>query len=437
MRYGSYLFFAAILIALASCTSSRIITQKRQPVDFYLDTSTVLSSGFSGLHIVDIQSGQVLFSRNANKYFVPASNTKIFTLNACLHNLGDSILALKYVETDTSFTFWGTGDPTLLHPYFPSSPTIDFLKSKAAQKKLWISYAHCDLKPYGEGWMWDDYNDYYQTELTSFPIYGNVLKIKKDSSGISGQPDILMNRLIASNRVTFIKRNEDNNLFLFPTLLDTIKTYEQQIPYKNAEIVNLQILESILNTKIGISQQAIPKTAKTFYSLPKDTVLRRMMQVSDNMLAEQLLLLSGMAVGDTISPTFAIQQAKEKYLNALSQPPHWVDGSGLSRYNMMTPISITELLKTLYHTFTEKSIYSFMAVGGINGTVKNLFKNGNDPYVFAKSGTLSGAYNLSGYLHTKKGRKLIFSFMNNNFSTSTSQVRKEVENILNLVRNNY
>ena len=121
----------------------------------------------------------------------------------------------------------------------------------------------------------------------------------------------------------------------------------------------------------------------------------------------------------------------------LSQKPKWVDGSGLSRYNMMTPVSITELLKKMYSQYPEKRLFSLMSVGGVNGTIKGLYQNGQEPFMFAKSGTLSGAYNLSGYLISKSGRKLIFSFMNNNFNIPTSKVRKEVERILLLVREMY
>ena len=72
--------------------------------------------------------------------------------------------------------------------------------------------------------------------------------------------------------------------------------------------------------------------------------------------------------------------------------------------------------------------------GGKSGTVKNMFKNSEESYVFAKSGSLGGVYNLSGYIITKKGKTLLFSLMNNNFNKPTSQIRKEVEKILIRVR---
>ena len=429
------LFF--ISLALVACSTSKKTTKSDSILNANIDTSAILSNGFAGLHVADLQTGQILYSRNAQKYFAPASNTKIFTLFACLSSLQDSIPAIKYVETDSTLTFWGTGDPTFMHPMFDQSRTLAFLTSKAASKKLFQSYAHSSIEPFGEGWMWDDYNDYYQPELTSFPAYGNVLLIQKDSNGISAQPDFLMSRMVKNANSKIVKRNPDQNLFQVPIALDTAAIFEQEIPYKNAETVNREILESLINAKINVSQQALPENAQLLYSMPVDTVLRRMMQVSDNMLAEHLLLLSGMVNGDSISSSFAINYIIDNYMKDISQKPKWVDGSGLSRYNMMTPLMMTELLKKMYSQYPEKRLFSLMAVGGLNGTIKNLYKTEQEPYIFAKSGTLSGVYNLSGYLIAKSGRKLIFSFMNNNFIHPASKTRKEVERTLILIRDMY
>lgn len=425
------------MMLLSSCSTSKRIMPSFQSLDMAIDTSKAFSSGFAGVHITDLNTGEILFSRNASKYFTPASNTKIFTLYASIKYLGDSIPALKYVETDTSLTFWGTGDPTFMHTLFPESGTLDFLKSKSKTKKLFQSYGHSKVKPFGEGWAWDDYNDYYQPEISSFPAYGNVLTVKKDSLGISGKPEFMMNKTIMNASTKYVQRNKEFNQFVLPALLDTVKSYYQEIPYKDAELSNRQILESLLSVPVNPVYLPVSSDAKTYYSISTDTVLRRMMQISDNMLAEHLLLLSGMAKYDTVSTEYAIKMVKENLMNDLIDAPQWVDGSGLSRYNMMTPRSITQLLKKMYQSSDEKRIFSMMAVGGVNGTIRNMFKNGDGPYVFAKTGSLFGVYTLSGYLITRTGRKLIFSFMNNNFSGPTSGVRRDVEKVLNAVRDMY
>ena len=132
---------------------------------------------------------------------------------------------------------------------------------------------------------------------------------------------------------------------------------------------------------------------------------------------------------------FAINYIQEKFLSDLPDKNKWVDGSGLSRYNLFTPRSIVKLLEKMYREFPEERLFSLLAVGGKSGTLKNSFNNEENPYIFAKTGSMSGVYNLSGYLKTKKGQTILFSFMNNNFNTSVSMQRKEVEKILKQVRN--
>jgi D-alanyl-D-alanine carboxypeptidase/D-alanyl-D-alanine-endopeptidase (penicillin-binding protein 4) len=121
MRFCIKVLFLVFVLAIMSCSTTKKLPSSVFSLDQAIDTSKVLGTGFSGVHITDLNTSEVIFSRNASKYFVPASNTKIFTLWASLNYLGDSIPALKYIETDTSFTFWGTGDPTFIHPYFQKS----------------------------------------------------------------------------------------------------------------------------------------------------------------------------------------------------------------------------------------------------------------------------------------------------------------------------
>ena len=92
------------------------------------------------------------------------------------------------------------------------------------------------------------------------------------------------------------------------------------------------------------------------------------------------------------------------------------------------------MLEKIHAEIPEEKLFSIMAIGGKAGTVRNMFKNEEKSYIFAKSGSLGGVYNLSGYIITKKGKTLLFSIMNNNFTKPTSQVRKEVEKILMNVR---
>ena len=124
------------------------------------------------------------------------------------------------------------------------------------------------------------------------------------------------------------------------------------------------------------------------------------------------------------------------YLNNLPQIPKWVDGSGLSRYNNFTPTDFVFILDKLYNELPYERLINLFPTNGINGTLKNNFKSKN-PYIFAKTGSMRGVYNLSGYLKTNSGKVLIFSFMNNNFQHSFKDLKNQIQKVLEYVRDHY
>jgi len=170
--------------------------------------------------------------------------------------------------------------------------------------------------------------------------------------------------------------------------------------------------------------------------VPVDSLYKVMMQESDNFIAEQLLLMCSQALSDTLQPEIAIRYIKKNFLQDLKDEPRWVDGSGLSRYNLFTPRSVVHLWKKIYERVPRERLFSLLATGGKAGTIKNWYY-GKEPYIFGKTGSLSNNHCLSGYLVTKKGKTLIFAFMNNNFTTPVNDIRRNMENILRSVYEKY
>jgi D-alanyl-D-alanine carboxypeptidase/D-alanyl-D-alanine-endopeptidase (penicillin-binding protein 4) len=122
-------------------------------------------------------------------------------------------------------------------------------------------------------------------------------------------------------------------------------------------------------------------------------------------------------------------------LSDLPQKPHWVDGSGLSRYNLFTPNDFVTLLNKMRHEFGMTRLQLILPTGG-RGTLSGLYKQDSN-YIFAKTGTLSGVVALSGYLYTKKNRLLIFSVLVNNHTGSAAAIRRRVEAFLTGIRDRY
>ena len=421
-----------LLLALNACTPRGFSPADRSLSRYLkkeLEQSSVLKGHLVGLVVFDKASGKTIFSHQGNRYFIPASTTKLFTLYAGLCSLGDSLPGIRYRIQGDSLLFAGTGDPSLLHPDLPQSAALDFLKSRSEQLVLYEPDFARDR--FGAGWAWDDYNDYYQTERTVLPVYGNFVRFRMDSvRGLYSEPGVWADSMRLNPLIGGIRREEFRNLFnysRYPLPAGLL----QDIPMRMSPELTAQLISRRLGKPVGYRKQPFQGSFSLINSIPADSLYARMMQVSDNMLAEQLMLLYAFVNHLPLNTEEAIRHMIEKNLSDLPDRPLWRDGSGLSRYNLFTPGSQVALLSKIEDKIAWGRIQALFAKGG-SGTLRN-----GPPYLVAKTGSLSNNYNLSGYLVTRRGRRLTFSFMNNNFAGSSAAVRKEVERILKGIHDRY
>ncbi len=389
-----------------------------------------------GFILYDPVTKTTLLEYNAGKYFTPASNTKIFTLFTGLQLLGDSVPAFRYMQRGDSLIFWGTGDPSFLYSaVFQNGRTYDFLKGTT--HNLYFSSSNLHAQHFGPGWAWDDYNAAYSPERTSFPLYGNLVTFSPEANGqVKATPPYFKNMVVPGNGSSArqkVTRAPWINEFAYHTNGDTL---QQQVPFRtNAQLI-VTLLSDTLNKAVTMVDYPMPSQAAVFYGLPSDSLYKPMMQESDNFIAEQLLLVCAGMVSDSLASEIAIDYVKEKFLFDLPDKPIWVDGSGLSRYNLFTPRTIVRLWEKILTLTPREKLFPLLATGGKAGTIKNNYK-AETPYIFGKTGTLSNNHSLSGYLVSKKGKILIFSFMNNNYAVSATQVREAMEKILRTAYDQY
>ena len=129
-----------------------------------------------------------------------------------------------------------------------------------------------------------------------------------------------------------------------------------------------------------------------------------------------------------------IRYVRKKYRGALPDPVVWADGSGLSRQNLVTPRTLAALLVRLHQEVPEPRLLSLLAAGGHQGTLRRRYHDAAGPWVWGKTGSLTNNTNLSGYLRTRSGRLLAFTFLNNNHVADGGDVRNEMERVLRQVR---
>ncbi len=422
-RFFCYLFIFSLLTSCASASKSAL----RRKSSAILKQEA-FQNHFTGIMVLDPERLDTLLAINHNKYYTPASNTKLFTFYSALQLLPDRIPVIRYALQGDTLVIAGTGDPTQFHTHFRDSTLYHFLV--AHQGPIAVYHDHFMEDAFGPGWAWEDYDGAFAPERSALPLFGNVVQLSLEDS-LKVVPSFFDKHVLLTSFPC--RRKKTENLFYYdPDRRDTLK-----VPYLTDTTLTRQLLEATLDRKIAKSNSFSRASSKVLPGIATDSVLQRMMQESDNFLAEQLLLL----VADQLSDTLNSKKARDFFLKMslsdLRNPPRWVDGSGLSRYNLCTPASLVHVLYKLYKQIPKSRLFSLLPAGGVSGTLKDWYPGDGRPYVYAKSGTLGNNYNLSGYLLTRRGKVLIFSFMNNHFRRPTNEIKMQMQEYLEWIRDTY
>ena len=391
---------------------------------------------FTGLMITDAESGHTLFSHNEDKFFTPASNTKLFTLLAAQEYLSDSIPALQYALLGDSIVIKGTGDPTFLTKNDIDSVAFHFLQQR--EERIYLDQSHMTAGRFGSGWSWDDYAYYYQKENSSFPIAGQATRIKSDpdSSEFNISPEYMTPFITTDlTQSHFLSREEHSNRITMNPVHQPTYAREYEVPFYQDTSVTAGLLSHLLEKDVEQLEGSEEFLFETLYHQNSDSLYKDLMLVSDNFVAEQLLFLIGSELDLELNTRKIIRQILgDAAFASIPDRPRWVDGSGLSRYNLMTPRSMVWILEQLDSHLTDADIKDWFPSGEHLGTLPKELEQLN---LQAKTGTLSNNFCLSGYLDTVSGKRLHFSWMNNHFMVSKSKLAGEMAKVLGFVQERF
>ena len=401
----------------------------------------IFAEGHTGFSICDLESGDQLYGYNAERYFVPASNTKLLTFYVAQQLLGNRAPGMYYRQHGDTTEVWGTGYPLLLHPNFAEVDELATLL-RSLDGTLRLNFPDGETPPrYGAGWSWDDYNFGYVYERSTLPVYGNRLYLdyyppESDAPvGLYGVPPQVVSTLIqdASQRRT-IDRREGNNQFTVNDRFYDRRNFPLERPLTiTPEVTAGQLATAFPDLTVTTGTQPRPPAdeLKTAYVGLPDTVYRKFLQDSDNYLAEQLILMAAAKrYGWSDEETFFDYAVDTLFRQIQLGDLRYADGSGLSRYNLLKPRQLTQLLTVMAKQMGPDRLAALLPAGGVSGTLENRFDNRFETYVWAKTGTLSGVTCVSGLLRCRSGRWMAFSFMHNNVMGRTSDYYREMEDAL-------
>ncbi|WP_436516130.1 D-alanyl-D-alanine carboxypeptidase [Ekhidna sp. To15] len=422
-----------LVLIIGSCASVKQLAVETD-TERLLKQSEVFSNQFTGFSLFDVETNKYIAGFNSTLKFTPASNTKLLTMYAALKTFTDSLPSIVYQEMDSGVLVYPIGDPTFLYKPFETQKTFDFLNQQDAISVVWPEE---DPIPFGSGWAWDDYIYNFQPQRSWWPIYGNTVSIKKVNDSLSITPPFFeeyVEVLEQTKPGELVDRELNYNVFKAYLESDT-SDFERIIPFEYSKELLFHLLKDTMQSEINWSIVSFTDP-DTLFSQPIDTVLARMMKPSDNFLSEQLLLMAARKHGYKEIKPF-INAVKDTWLISLNDLV-WVDGSGLSRYNLIAPVDQVRLLKMCLDEFGWERLTSILPTGG-QGTLEERYlpNEYQPPFIFAKTGTLSNNHNLSGYLITRSGKRMIFSLMSNHYTRPTDEVKDAMEQFLIEVRNAY
>jgi D-alanyl-D-alanine carboxypeptidase/D-alanyl-D-alanine-endopeptidase (penicillin-binding protein 4) len=462
--------------ATTSAKTPRTIAELRARIAEVL-AKPELSSAMVGIKVASLDSGQVLFEANADKLLRPASNMKLYTIAAALDRLSPdyrfvtSVYAPARPNADGvvqgDLTIYGRGDPSLAArfnngDYFKGIDNLATRIVAAGVKRiegdLVGDESYFTGPRYGSGWEWDDLQWYYGAEVSALTVNDNALDLSVKPGAqpgapavvVTGPPDPLL-RIV--NHVTTAPRGTKRELTVYRGLasdeleisgaiaLDD-KGYSGGIGISHPALLFVYLLRASLAQRgvviVGKTRIVTPALTvaapapallelTTLQSPPLSLIAAQTLKPSQNLYTELVLRTLGTVPGlpttavkaNRTSEAAGLEVVKTFLREAGLNPGSLVltDASGLSRNDMITATATLQLL-----TFMQRHRYASvfrdaLPIAGVDGTLRNRFKGtaaANN--LRAKTGSLSSASSLSGYVTTAAGEKLAFSIMVNNFS---------------------
>ena len=403
-----------LLIFFSSSLFSQISSKK---IDRWISSNDNLIGSVVSIAVKRIDKEKKIVGSGIDVYMTPASNVKISTLLGSIH-YGDSIPVINYKVSNDTLKISPTGYPLLSHPKYRDEDLEKFIKEF---KHIVYHNPKIDLNKYGPGWAWDDYNSYYQAERSEMPIYGNVVQIIKNSNGeIEVTPNIYKIIFDFKQKNKILRSEKENKFFINPSLIkfgDTIYS-----PFITSRKNTISLLENSLGNKVEFKKDEL-KDYNTLNTTQSNKIYSAILKDSDNLISESIAANISLRLNDTISVDKGV-----RLIQNISQQKELFDGSGLSRYNLVTPKSVVSSLNDIYNLIGFDRIKKIFP--------ENYIIQNEKHFVWGKTGTLRNNHNYSGYIITDKNRRYIFSIMINHFTNDLSKIKEAIVDFLIYLKSN-
>lgn len=414
-----------------------------------------------GIEVLDLTTGQTLYSRNASKAFVPASNMKLFSDAAALLALGPDYRFTTKLATDANQLNQGVLNGHL-YLYMPGDPSLKSqdLQALFTTLKTWgvrrihgdvvIVSSHGAAAAYAPGSMKQDQRYSYGAPVGPVVLDENRLMVTINPAHAPGLKAIVeypdpSHTLILDNQTKTapsgsrcgvgVSLSPENHLVARGCVGVGQWSMIQKMPILNP----LKYTQGVVRS--GLGQEGIQLEGQVrLGQAPRNTLLiashaskpihqlmADTLKPSDNLYADSLFLHAAEKLHGAPVNWAQAQGVVKNFLQNQTgvnlQQASLTDGSGLSRQDLLTPAQTIGLLRFLHERFPLSYEYiAALPVSGRDGTLQRRFRKPTQKgMIRAKTGTMTGVMSLSGYLYTANAHTLAFAiFVNRTPGTKPS-----------------
>src|SRR3989442_9897561 len=430
------------------------------------------SKGQWGLLIMDAESGETLYEQNADKYFVPASNMKLFTTALALAKLGPDFRFHTTLETPGTISsegvlsgdlvLVGRGDPNLSNRKFPyelkeefdgppEKGLVELADALVAKGVKEISGdvigddSYFPRERYPNGWEIDDMVWEYGAAISSIVVDDNTVTLtlmpgEQPGSPVQAAVNPATPDFLVENDVVTSASDVKSDLTLTREPGSSLVVVKGTMPAKGAPrklVLAIEepaqhaaaVLKRLLEERgvkiSGVARarheamktQEDPTVLAEHVSVPLGDAIKLINKISQNLHAEMLLRTVARRNGAWATPDDLMKVPQDFYASAGIAPDDVIqtDASGLSRHDLVTPRAIVTLLAFAQKQPWFETYYASLPVAAVDGTLEDRMKNTPAAgRIHAKTGSVEHVRTLSGFAETTGGRRLIFSFLSNN-----------------------
>jgi PBP4 family serine-type D-alanyl-D-alanine carboxypeptidase len=403
----------------------------------------------AGIAVYNLTKDEYLYTHNHKRAFVPASNLKLFTAAAALEKLGPDFQYKTEVYTDGKVNKSGILDGNLIvKGYGDPSLSVEDLTAMVQKIKeqgithingnLLLDESYFDDVRLGYGWMWDDELYSYSAQLSALAVNENAVTVEvAPGSAVGRAPAVtvvpansyvqIQNEAITvdgnASDIVFDRPRGQNTIIISGTIGKQAVSVKEDLGLEDPALFVGDVFKHLLeensitlgkNSRIGKMALQTGSPLLTHYSKPLRELIVHLNKESDNFYAEMLLKTMGALWADAGSSQAGARVVSEFLLETGASGFKQVDGSGLSRFDLITPDDMIKLLRYVEQQEYRDIFIASLPIAGVDGTLQSRMKGTPaENNLMAKTGSMSGVSSLSGTVTAGNGDQLLFSILLN------------------------